>query len=50
MRVTPKELLELGLWERYCREQGVNVWSINEGLIDPKEELEWKVEAADDHE
>jgi hypothetical protein len=41
MRITIKEIMELGLWDRYCRETGTNVWAVNEGLMSSSEEVDW---------
>lgn len=43
MKATVSELIELGLWERYCEDTGTNEWAINEGLIDSETELEWEL-------
>lgn len=45
MKVTVRELFDLGLWERYCQETGTNEWAVNEGLIGYGEEVEWKVKS-----
>lgn len=40
MKATPYELIELGLWERYCNQFGVSVWAVSEGQIDEDTELD----------
>ena len=40
MKITPQELIDLGLWEQYCRETGTNVYAVKEGL-DANQELIW---------
>ncbi len=47
MKITPSELLELGKWDRYCKLKGMNVWAINEGLVDSKELLPLTLEEAE---
>ena len=41
MKITIKasELIELGLWERYCDLWGINVWAVNEGQMASDEEI-----------
>lgn len=34
MKVRVRELLESGLWSRYCEASGTNEWAVNEGLLD----------------
>ena len=34
VRTTPRELLDLGLWEAACEEIGWSVYILNEGLIE----------------
>lgn len=41
MKITVRELMDLGLWERYCKDTGTNEWALNEGLIDENKEIEW---------
>jgi hypothetical protein len=37
--VTVNELIERGLWDEVCEERGINVWAVNEGLMDSDEEF-----------
>lgn len=37
--MTASEILEKGLWEKYCELTGTNEWALNEGLMDEDEEL-----------
>lgn len=41
MKVTVRELIQLNLWDKYCDDTGMNIWAVNEGLIDKDVELEW---------
>lgn len=41
MKITIRELMNLGLWDRYCQDTGTNEWALNEGLIDKDTEVEW---------
>jgi len=43
MKVTPHELMKLGLWERYCDETGMSIYAVNEGL-DSDAELVWDID------
>lgn len=43
MKITAAELKELGLWNRFCDDTGMNPWALNEGLLDRDLELEWNV-------
>lgn len=36
---TPRELLDKGLWDRYCQLTGTNEWALNEGLMDSSQEV-----------
>ncbi len=42
MVTTAKELMDLGLWRRFCEETGISIWAVSEGLLDENEKLEWK--------
>ena len=46
--LTVKELVELGLWERAADKKGIEVWSLNEGIIDENEPIELTKEEAED--
>jgi hypothetical protein len=37
--VTAEEILDKGVWDEFCEEFGINVWAINEGLMDSDEEF-----------
>ena len=41
MKIKIREIFELGLWERYCKETGTNEWAVNEGLIGNEDDVEW---------
>lgn len=43
MEITARELMDLGLWDRFCEETGTNVWCVNEGQLDPNEVLTWEL-------
>ena len=34
------EALDYGWWERICDLKGINVWAINEGLMDREDTIE----------
>lgn len=40
MKVTAEELIDNGLWERYCELSGTDEWAINEGLMELNHEIE----------
>ena len=37
--VTPRELLDLGIWIEFCEMMGVNEWAVNEGRVDVYDEF-----------
>jgi hypothetical protein len=39
MKITFNEAQKLGIWERICEIIGLNVYAINEGLLDSNEEI-----------
>lgn len=44
--VTARELLDKGIWDEVCELKGLNIWAINEGLMDSSEEISFnEVEA-----
>jgi len=43
MKITPKEAMSLGIWDKVCELSGINVWALNEGLIDENKELEIEI-------
>ncbi len=44
--LTARELLDNGKWEEVCDLKGINVWAINEGLMDETEEISLTLEEA----
>lgn len=44
--VTAREILDKGVWDEFCEEFGINVWAINEGLMDDSEEFSLSEEQA----
>jgi hypothetical protein len=38
--VTAEELIDRGVWDDYCESHGINVWAVNEGLMDSDEEFQ----------
>lgn len=38
--VTASELIDRGVWDDYCEKHGINVWAVNEGLMDSDHEIE----------
>ena len=39
IRVTAREILDRGVWDEFCMKHGINVWSVNEGLMSPDEKF-----------
>lgn len=37
--ITPRELINRGLWEKACEITGVNLWAVSEGLTDSDSEI-----------
>jgi len=37
VKVSTQELINLGIWEIACDVLGMNVWAVNEGLMDSDE-------------
>jgi len=37
--ITAAELQDLGIWAEACEELGINPYAVNEGLMNPDEEL-----------
>ncbi len=37
--ITSNDLMDKGIWEEACELLGINVWAVNEGLMDSDEEL-----------
>lgn len=46
MKVTVRELMDLGLWIEVCDELGINEWAVNEGRMSSSEEVEMTLEQA----
>lgn len=44
--VTAEELIDKWLWDDFCEERGINVWAVNEGLMDSEHEFELSEEEA----
>jgi len=44
--VTASELIDSGYWDDYCEAHGLNVWCVNEGLMDSDEQITLTVEEA----
>lgn len=43
MEITVKELFKLSLWNRYCEENGINEWAVNEGLMSEDDIVIWNI-------
>jgi len=39
-KTTPRELMDWGMWEKYCQKTGTNPWAMAEGLMDSEESIE----------
>lgn len=37
--VTAEEIIDRGEWEKFCEDRGINVYAVNEGLMDEDEEF-----------
>lgn len=37
--ITAGQALDKGIWDELCSLKGINVWALNEGLIDPNDEI-----------
>lgn len=37
--ITPHELMEKGLWDKFCDMTGTSVWAVKEGLLDSDDNL-----------
>lgn len=37
--VTAEEIIDRGLWDQFCEDHGINVWAVNEGLMDSDEKF-----------
>lgn len=37
--LTPNELIDYGLWDKYCELTGVDIWAVNEGRMDSQDKL-----------
>lgn len=37
--ITAREALNKGIWDDLCDLKGINVWAINEGMMDDTEEI-----------
>ena len=37
--ITASDLIDRGLWDEVCEARGINVWAVNEGLMDADEEF-----------
>ncbi len=36
---TANEAIDLGIWDNLCKMREINVWAVNEGLMDGDEEI-----------
>lgn len=39
MRITPNQLMNIGLWNKFCEMRGYNPWCVNEGLMRSDEQV-----------
>lgn len=44
VKMTVRQIKDLGLWEKVCDYKGINPWGINEGLIDYDDIIEFDTE------
>lgn len=40
------ELIENGSWDKVCELKGLNIWAVNEGLMDREEKITFTQEEA----
>lgn len=43
MKITFSEAQKLGIWDKVCELTGINIWAVNEGLLNPDEIIEVKL-------
>jgi len=48
MKITVREIFKLGLWNKYCEENGINEWAVNEGLMSEDEVVEWNIKESEE--
>ena len=46
MKITANEAITLGIWDELCTLKGINVWAVNEGLMDGNTEIKLTLEEA----
>lgn len=39
IRITAKEIIDLGVWDKFCYLTGINAWAVAEGLMSSDETL-----------
>ena len=44
--LTAGELISKGIWDEVCELKGLNIWAVNEGLMDRGEEINFNEEEA----
>jgi hypothetical protein len=44
--VTAEEIIDRGVWDEFCEKRGINVWAVNEGLMNSDEEFTLSEEEA----
>ena len=44
--LTASEINDRGCWERFCEERGIDVWAMNQGLMESSEEFSFTEEEA----
>lgn len=37
IRITAREIMDKGLWDKFCELKGISVWAVNEGQVDSSE-------------
>lgn len=45
--VTAREIMERGKWVEFCEQNGINEYSVNEGLLDAEDEFTLTQEEAE---
>ena len=45
--ITANDLIDKGIWEEACELLSINVWAVNEGLMDSDHKLSFTQEQAD---
>ena len=45
--ITASQAMDLGVWDALCKRRGLNVWAVNEGLMDGSHEIALELDEAE---